>query len=55
MGGDVSMHLEPVISAYNNTDHNALHNTALTEVVGNDDSRFRLHNANADKQLNNIN
>ena len=54
MDGDWLTHLEPVIVAYNKLDHTALHNNAPSEVMDDDELRFRLRVENANKKFENV-
>ena len=54
MGGDWLTHLEPVIAAYNKLDHAALHNNAPSEVMGDDELRFRLRVDNANNKFEKV-
>ena len=54
MDGDWLSHLQPVIDAYNQLDHSALHENAPGEIEGNDELRFRLRVENANRRAENV-
>ena len=54
LDGNWLTHLDPVIKAYNNLGHSALHGSAPGEVIDNDELRFQLRMESANDAFENV-